>query len=121
MEVKRKYLDGARIIKVYDVIAEDEIEEIWKRKNPDEEPIRLNGKYVWETAKRVCDFINAHEEIITITSFREYRVVMKKVMMVIKEAHNTERNRRQSSRKKKTEEVKVRKQRAKSLIQDIRR
>ena len=43
------------------------------------------------------------------------------MMMVIKEAHNTERKRRRSSRKKKTEEVKVRKQRAKTLIRDIRR
>ena len=29
---------------VYDVITDEEIEEIWKRKNPDGEPIRLNGK-----------------------------------------------------------------------------
>ena len=58
--------------KVYDVITEEEIEEIWKRNNPDDEPIRLNGKYVWETAKRVCDFINSHEYLITITSFGEY-------------------------------------------------
>ena len=106
--------------KVYDVITEEEIEEIWKRKNPDDEPIRLNGKYVWETAKRVCDFINMHEELINITSFGEYRAVMKKVMIVIKEAHNTERKRRQSSRKKKSDEVIARRQRAKALIRDIR-
>ena len=51
--------------KVYDEITEKEFEEIWQREDQEEnEPIRLNGKYVWETAKRVCDFINAHEERI---------------------------------------------------------
>ena len=80
--------------KVYDEITEKEIEEIWNRDDPDDEPIRLNGKYVWETTKRVCDYINAHEELIQITMFREYRVVMKKIMRVIKEAHNVERKRR---------------------------
>ena len=40
--------------KVFDEIMEDEIEEIRMREAPDEdEPIRLNGKYVWETEKRV--------------------------------------------------------------------
>ena len=39
---------------VYDEITEGEIEEIWNREVSDEsEPIRPNGKYVWETAKRV--------------------------------------------------------------------
>ena len=61
------------------MITEDEIMEIWERQDQDdEEPVRLNGKYVWETAKRVCDFINAHEDLITITTFCEYRVVMKR-------------------------------------------
>ena len=33
--------------KVYDEITDNEIEEIWKRESPDdEEPVRLNGKYV---------------------------------------------------------------------------
>ena len=33
--------------KVYDEIADEEIEEIWNRDDPGEiEPIRLNGKYV---------------------------------------------------------------------------
>ena len=86
--------------KVYDEITEDEIEEIWRRDDQDlEEPVRLNGKYVWETAKRVCCFINAHEDLITITSFAEYKLVMKKVMKVIKEARLVERKRRQSARK----------------------
>ena len=80
--------------KVYDEITEDEIEEIWNREDPGDKPVRLNGKYVWEVAKRVCNFINAHEELIQITSFGEYRMVMNKVMRVIKEAHNTERKRR---------------------------
>ena len=87
--------------KVDDDIAEAEIE-ILMREAPDEdEPIRLNGKFVWETAKRVCDFINAHEDIVHITTLGEYRVVMKKVMKVIKEAHNVERKRRQASKDKK--------------------
>ena len=90
-------------------------------REPSDEPIRLNGKYVWETVKRVCDFINAQEDLITITSFGEYRAAMKKVMLVIKEAHNTERKRRQSSRKKKRDEVVARRQRAKALMRDIRR
>ena len=69
----------------------------------------------------MCDFINTHEDLIAITSFGEYRAVMKKVMVVIQEAHSTERKRRQTSRKKKSDEVLARRQRAKALIQDIRR
>ena len=39
--------------KVYDEITEDEIAGMWQRLDPDEdELIRLNGKSVWETAKR---------------------------------------------------------------------
>ena len=50
------------------------------REAPDDsEPVRLNGKYVWETAKRVCDYINTYEDLVHITSFGEYRVVMMKV------------------------------------------
>ena len=82
--------------------------------------MRLNGKYVWETAKRVCDFINRRDDLIHISTFGEYRQVMLKVMRVIKEAHNIERKRRQTARKK-CEEIGVRKQRAKSLISTIRR
>ena len=55
--------------KVFDEITEDEIEEIWNREDGGDEPIRLNGKYVWETAKRVCDYINAHEDMIQIATF----------------------------------------------------
>ena len=63
--------------KVFDEITEEEIEEIWRREPPDEgEPIRLNGKYVWETAKRVCNYINAHEDTVKITTFEEYLQVM---------------------------------------------
>ena len=57
----------------------------------------------------------------SITSFSEYRVVMKKVMRVIKEAHNVEKKRRQSFRNKKTDEWISRKQKAKAFIRDIRR
>ena len=47
--------------KVYDEITEDEIQEILLMETPDDgESIRLNGKYVCETAKRVCVFINTH-------------------------------------------------------------
>ena len=108
--------------KVFDEITEEEIEEIWKRETPDDgETIRLNGKYVWETAKRVCNFINAHHDLIHITSFGEYRVVMKKVMKVIKESALVERKRRQTSRKKKIDEMTTRTQRAKALIADVKR
>ena len=107
--------------KVYVEIANDEIEEIWKREDSnDDVPIRQNGKYVWETAKRVCDYIDAHDDLITITSFGEYRGVMKKVMGVIKEAHIVERKRRQTSRKKKADDAKERTQRAKALIARIK-
>ena len=81
----------------------------------------MNGKYVWETAKRVCDYINAHEDMIQIATFGEYRLAMRKVMMVIREAHNTEKKRRQTTQKKKSEEVTKRTQRAKALIADIKR
>ena len=66
--------------------------------------------------KRVCDFIYAHENLIHITTFGEYRVVMLKVMRVIKEAHNSDGKRKQTSRKKKIDETTVRTQRAKALI-----
>ena len=108
--------------RVYDEITQDEIEEIWKRQDLDiEGSVRLNGKYVWATAKRVCDFINRRDDLIRITTFGEYRKVMMKVMSVIKEAHNVERKRRQTTRKKKLGETAVRKQRAKALVSMIRR
>ena len=69
----------------------------------------------------MCDFINAHEDLIQITTFGEYRDVMRRVMKVIKEAHNVEKKRRQTSRKRKREEVTLKTRRAKALIFDIRR
>ena len=108
--------------KVYDQITEDEIGEIWKNECPDDdEGIRLNGKMVWETAKRVCDFINAHEDMISITTFCEYRDVMRRVMKVIKEAHNVEKKRRQTSRKRKREEVSIKTQSRGSDFQSQKR
>ena len=71
---------------------------------------------MWETAKRVCDFINAHDDLINITSFGEYRGVMRKAMRVMKEAHNTQRKRRQTGEKKMNGEARKRTQRAKALI-----
>ena len=91
------------------------------REDFDEEPIRMNSKYGWKTAKRVCDFINAHEDLINITTFGEYRDVMKKVMRVIKEADITEKKRRQTVQKKKSDETNTRTQRTKSLIAEIKR
>ena len=108
--------------KVYDEITEEIIGEIWNRETPDDdETIRLNGKYVWETAKRVCQYINTYTELISITSFSEYRTVMRKVMKVIKEAHNLERKRRQASRKKRIDETNSRTQKVKALIARVRR
>ena len=105
----------------FDEITE-EIEEIWKRDPDDnEEAIRLNGKYVWETAKRVCDFISSHDELVHIATFDEYRNVMRNVMGVIKEAHNTERKRRWTAKKERNEERRTRTQRAKALISQIKR
>ena len=107
---------------MYDEITEGEIEGIWGRdKHGLEEVVRLNGKYVWQTAKRVCDFINTREDLIQVSSFEEYRCVMRKVMKVIKEAHNTERKRRQTARKKRSDDTKTMIQRTKSLIADIKR
>ena len=43
----KTFLDGAGRNKVYYEITETDFEEIWQRENQDEnEPIRLNGKYV---------------------------------------------------------------------------
>ena len=87
--------------KIFDEITEEEIEEIWKADTRDTgEDTRLNGKYVWETAKKVCDFINAHEELLHITTFGENSDVMRKVMRVMKEANNTQRKRRKVERRK---------------------
>ena len=107
--------------KVYDEITEDEVEEIRNRETPDDEPIRSNGKYVWKTAKRVCDFINAHEDLINITTFDEYLDMMKKVMRVIKEVHITEKKRRHTAQKKRSDETNARTQRTKGLITEIKR
>ena len=46
---------------------------------------------------------------------------MKKVMMVIKEAHNVERKRRQTSRKERGEASRAMTQRAKALFAHIKR
>ena len=75
---------------------------------------------VLEAAKRVCDFINTHDDLIKITTLGEYRVVMLKVMRVISEAHNVDIKRRQVYGKKKSEENMARTQRAKSLIADVK-
>ena len=80
--------------KVYDEITEKEIEEILSKQDPGDEPIRLNGKYVWETEKRARDYINAHEELTQISPFGEDREVVNKVMKVIRESNNVERKRR---------------------------
>ena len=42
------------------------------------------------------DLINAHESLINITTFGEYRRVMLKVMKVIKEVDNVELKQRQT-------------------------
>ena len=69
----------------------------------------------------MCDYINAHEKLIQIVTFSECRVEMKKVMVVIKEVHNVERKRRQTARKRKSEEVVSLTQRAKTLICEVKR
>ena len=108
--------------KVYDETPDREIEEIWIRDGPDDnEQVRLNGKFVWETAKRVCNFINAHDDLIRITTFGEYKVVMKKVMNEIKEDDNVEQKRRQMAWKNKRDDATKKVQRAKALIREIKR
>ena len=107
---------------MYDEITEAEIGEIWQREDPaEDDTVRPNGRYIWETAKRVCDFINSHEDLIHITTFGEYREAMKKVIKVIKEAHNVERKRRRTAREKRSDEAVKRTQKAKTLITEIRR
>ena len=69
----------------------------------------------------MCDFISTQEDTITITTFGEYRKVMKKVMRVIKEAHLVERKRRQTSRKRKDAQASLLTQRAKTLVINIKR
>ena len=69
----------------------------------------------------MCDFINAHDSLINITTIGEYRMVMKNVMLVIKEVHNVERKRRRTARKKRSEEAATRTQKAKALISNIKR
>ena len=76
---------------------------------------------MFETAKRVCDFLNAHEIPICITTFGKYIVVMKKIMIVIKEAHAVEREMRQTARKRFCEETTARTQRAKALKAAVKR
>ena len=67
---EKEIVEWCKRNKVFDEITEEEIEEIWKRdQGENDEAIRLNGKYVRETAKRVCDFISSHDELILITTF----------------------------------------------------
>ena len=118
---EKEIISWREMNKVYDEITENEIEDIWNREAPDhEEPIRLNGKFVWETAKRVCDFINAREGLIRITTFGEYRTVLMKVMMVIRETNLVERKRRRTTRNVNRDEINRRTQRAKTLIVAVR-
>ena len=69
--------------------------------------------------QRVCDFINAHEDLIKIASLGEYRVVMK-ITRVIREAYLVERKRLQSKREKRFDEKRNRTKKAKRLIGEIR-
>ena len=69
----------------------------------------------------MCEYINTHEELVHIMTFKEYRDVMRKVMKIIKEAHNLERKRRQASRKKRIDETNTRTQKVKALIARVRR
>ena len=68
----------------------------------------------------MCDFINAHEDLIHITSFEEYKKVMKNVMRVIKESRNVEQKRRKTTGQKRRDETETRTQRAKALVADIK-
>ena len=69
----------------------------------------------------MCDFLNTREELNRIATLAEYGNVKLKVMRIIKEDHNLEKKRRLMSRKKKSDEMAVRKQKAKALIASIRR
>ena len=68
----------------------------------------------------MCETINTDEELIHITSFSEYRDVMRKAMKAIKEAHNTQMKRRQAGKKKMNEDSRTRKQQAKALVAIIK-
>ena len=65
----------------------------------------MNGKYEFETAKCVCDFIDIFEVIINIETIGEYRDVMRKVMKAIKEAHNVQKKRRETTCREKSYET----------------
>ena len=109
-----------KVNKVFDEITDKDTEEIWMGETQDgSETVLLNGKYVWEKAKLVCDFIDANDVTIQITTFDKYRIVMK-LMKVIREAHNVERKRRQSEQNSFLE-TRTRTQREKALINEIKR
>ena len=117
MEVRKKLESGARRTKSS---TKSQKKRSGRDQGDNEETIRLNGKYAWETAKRVRDFIASHDELIHITTFVEYRKVMKRGMSVTKEAHNTERERKWTANEK-SEERRTRTKRAKAPIsQNIR-
>ena len=59
--------------------------------------------------KRVCDFINGHEDFISITAFVEYKMAMKPAR-VIREAYNTKKKRMQNSHNKRSDEANPRAQ-----------
>ena len=68
----------------------------------------------------MCDFINAHEVLIPITTFGDYKVVMLKAMKVIGEANLDEMKRRRRTRKEKCDNATAIIQRTKSLIAMIK-
>ena len=72
----------------------------------------MNGKYVWETANRVRNYIHTYEDVIKPVSFGECREVTRKVMTVIKEALPAERKRRKPRERKAMELQKERSQNA---------
>ena len=53
----------------------------------------------------MCDFIDIFEVIITIETIGEYRDVMRKVMKAIKEAHNVQKKRRETTCREKSYET----------------
>ena len=67
-----------------------------------------------------CVTSSTHEDLVNITTFEEYRKVMVNVMKVIREAHNVEKKRRQTARKKRGDEAMKRTQRVKALIAIIK-
>ena len=89
--------------KVHDEIADAEIKDEWMKEPPMKKTSDSTGNTSWRHQSE-CATSSTHMTLIIITTLDEYRIVVKKVMKVIGEDNNVERERGQTARMKRSDE-----------------